>query len=448
MTAVGFPQASPLGGGSGGGKRTGVCRPDGRCVRDEQGRFNPLGLTLMWSMQGIQWDPDDHWQHNIDWAAGKRFDFIRPLTEVKWDGNRLLDPQKQAWWPDVLRQMMDRCYAAGMRLGVTLRGKGTDVDHLWLAREVARAILDGRTHNILACEMENEYSNGGDPLEELMDMARTMAGIIPNMLALSTPGNEEEATRIKQACLDLALEIFILHTERGNGDHGWRAVRQSYDFNNFRPLVGADWEGPGPGGSGEELTNPLQLAMKRFIAVMCGSPIFILHCGTGVFGDGKTGPQGQARPANFWEIKNIDNIVAALRVMDALLPEGVSNWTVANTQWQAPNPVAPFQPHHHWEGDAENDDKGRRNNGVNKAYSALAPDGRIVQAPCGVREHVIMTASYPMRDVSFTKLTMDGDAMVTELFADGRSFNTGDTITLPGGGQDAMVAYVIAGRRS
>ena len=432
----------PHGGGSGGGKRTGVCRPDGRCVRDDQGLFNPLGLTLMWSMQGIQWDPDDHWQNNIDWAVEKRFDFVRPLTEVKWDGNRLLDPQKQAWWPDVLRRMMDLCYAAGMRLGVTLRGKGTDVDHLWLAREVARAIADGRTHNVLACEMENEYSNDGDPLEELMDMARIMSGLIPNMLALSTPGNAEEAARIKQACLDLALEMFILHTERSPADHGWRDVRQSYDFNNFRPLVGADWEGPGPGSSGSTLTSPLHLAMKRFIAIMCGSPIFILHCGTGVFGDGNPGGTGP-RPANFWEIDNIDAICAAVRNIDALLPEGVSNWTVANTQWQPPNPVAPFQPHHHWEGDAENDDKGRRNNGINKAYSALAPDGRVVQAPCGVREHVLMTASYPLREVTvYDPLSLQP----VPGFVD-RSFNAGESMDLPGGGWDAQVAYIIHGRR-
>ena len=439
-----FPKARVYrtsGGGGGVGVRTGVPRPDGRCVRDDQGIFNPLGLTFMWSMQGLQWE-EQHYLDNLTWAGEKHFDFVRPLTEVKWDGNRLLDPQKQAWWPDVLRRMMDLTYEHGMRLGLTLRGKGTDVDHLWLAREVARAINEDRAHKVLACEMENEYSNGGDPLEELMDMAREMAGRIPNMLALSTPGNEEEAARIKDVSLSLALEVMIIHTERNPNDHGWRDVRQSYDFKDYRPLVGADWEGPGPGSSGSVNSNPLQLAMKRFVAAMCGAPIFILHTGTGVFGDGRPSGTGP-RPANFWEIDNIDNIVAAIRNIDPLIPEGVSNWTVANTQWTPPNPVAPFQPHHHWEGEDENDDKGRRNNGVNKAYSALASDGRVVQAPCGVREHVVMTASYPLREVTvYDPLSLQPVPGFENL-----SFNAGESMDLPGGGWDAQVAYVIHGRR-
>jgi len=441
-----FPKASPYRASNGGGSgvtRTGVPRPEGRCIRDDQGLLNPLGLTFMWSMQGIQWEWE-HYKANIEWARDKRFDFVRPLTEVDWAGNRLLDPQNQPWWPEVLRRLLDVTYENRMRCGVTLRGKGTGVDHMWLAREVARAIADGRTHKVLACEMENEYSNGGDPLEELMDMAREMAAIIPNMLALSTPGDANEAARIHAECQRLGLEIMILHTERNTSDHGWRDVRQAYDFNNFRPLVGADWEGPGPASSVSVNASPLQLAMKRFLAAMCGAPIFVLHTGTGVFGDGQGHPTAGPRPANFWEIDNIDNIVSAIRNIDPLIPEGVSNWTVANTQWEHPNPVAPFQPHHHWEGDHENDDKGRRNNGVNKAYSALAPDGRVVQAPMGVREHALMTASYPLREVT----VFDPLSLQPVPGFENRSFNTGETMDLPGGEwNDPMVAYIIHGRR-
>jgi hypothetical protein len=175
--------------------------------------------------------------------------------------------------------------------------------------------------------------------------------------------------------------------------------------------------------------------MTRAVGVMCGGAGYVLHTGTGVYGDGKAHPHAGPRPANFWEIDNIDAIVEALRGIDSLLPEGVENWTVANTGWTPPNPVAPFQPHEYWEGD--------HGSGVNKAYSALSPDGRFIQMPCGVRGVVRLVASYPLREVTvFDPLSRQPIAGLTD-----RSFNTGDVLELPGGGQDAMVAYIIHGRR-
>lgn len=428
----------------GGGKRTGVPRPNGRAIVDDMGGFNPLGLTFMWSNQGIKYEWD-HYKANVEWAAAKGFDFKRPLEEVDWAGNRNIDPTKPEWrdWHDIVRKDLDFSYECGLRNGITIRGKGTSVDHMWLAREVGRIIADGRTHNVLICEMENEYSNGGDPLHELIAMAQQLSKIIPNMLALSTPGSEAEAERIKSESLRIAIKVMIRHTDRSGSDHGWRDVRQPYDFHNDGPLIGADWEGPGPGCSGSTNSNPLQLAMKRAVAAMCGAPIFVLHTGTGVYGDGKPGPQGQFRPPNFWEIPGIDAICEAVRGIDPLLPEGLPNWQVANTQWRPPLPVAPFQPHHHWEGDNQFDNKGNVNDGVNKAYAALAPDGRVIQMPCGVRGHALMTASYPLRDVT----VFDPIALTPVPGFENRSFSTGESMDLPGGGLDAMVAYVIHGRR-
>ena len=164
--------------------------------------------------------------------------------------------------------------------------------------------------------------------------------------------------------------------------------------------------------------------MKRAIAIMCGAPIFTLHTGTGVYGNGAPSGSGAPRPPNFWEIDNIDRIVEAVRGIAALLPAGLPNWQTANTQWVPPNPVAPFQPHNHWEGDT--------GDGVNKAYSALAPDGR-----------VRLKASYPLAGVTvFDPLAV---APIPD-FTD-RSFNAGEVLELPGGDTSADVAYVIHGRR-
>jgi len=414
--------------------RSGLVRRHGRVVYDDLGEFYPLGFTYMSSMQYVheQWD---RYKANLEYMAGKGFNFKRPLTEVSWpmvNGfDMTLDPQNQSWWHDTLRKDIDYAYSVGIRSGITLRGKGTNVDHMWLAREVASIIKDGRVDKVLCCEMENEYSNGGDPLQELIDMADEMGAVIPNLLALSTPGDEDEIEEIYEALSSHDLDVYIRHLARNSGaDYGWRDVRQGYDHHNDRPFVGANWEPTGPGSSVSQNTNPLQLAMLRAVSIMCGAPIFVFHSGTGVGLPHATIP----REDNFWEIPNIDNILDAIRNVADLIPAGVPNWTVANTQWQPPNPVAPFQPHNHWEGD--------HGDGVNKAYSALAPDGRIIQMPCGVRGHARMTASYPLHDVIvYDPLTLQPvNGLPT-------SFDQGQSMDLPGGGQDAMKAYIIHGRR-
>lgn len=432
-----FPRLIPIGsssGGGGGGTRAGVVRPNGRAVVDDAGEFYPLGLTFMWSLQGARNEPD-RYRQNLDWAAAHGFDFKRPLYEVGWGGNLRIDP---ATFPDHLGAIardLDLCWGLGLRSGVTLSGKGTGYDLRRLARDVGDVIGTGRAAAVLLVEMQNEYSNGGDPLELLEAMAQDIDPRVPNMLALSTPANAEEADRIKAESLRLRLAVMIRHTERGDGDHGWRNVRQSWDFHVDGPLVGADWEGPGPGSSGSTLTDPLRLAMKRALSIMCGAPIFVLHTGTGVYGDGQPSSTGAPRPPNFWQIDNIDAIVEAVRGVVEILPAGLPTWQTANTQWVPPNPVAPFQPHAYWEGDS--------GEGVNKAYSALAPDGRVIQMPCGVRGRTLLRASYPLSGVTvydpLTRRPLEGFS--------GLSFGQGQTLELPGGDVNANVAYIIHGHR-
>lgn len=443
-----FPKARPYGsssgggGGGNGGIRAGVCRNVGRAVADAGGEFNPLGLTFMWSLQGARNEPD-RYRANLEWAA-ERFDFKRPLYEVDWDDPLKIDP---ATFPDHLGAIardLDLSWGVlKLRSGITLSGKGTGYDLERLARDVGDVIAtNGREAAVLAVEMQNEWDNGGDPVEVLERMARAIRPKIPNMIGLSRFGAPEgtgdeihAAAKAWRARIEAVGGVLMIrHTERNPADHGWRDVRQAYDFSTDRPLVGADWEGPGPGSSGSVLTDPLRLAMKRALAVLCGAPIFILHTGTGVFGNGQPSGSGAPRPPNFWEIENIDQIVGALRGIDQLLPAGLPNWTVANTQWEHPLPVAPFQPHHHWEGD--------HGTGVNKAYAALAPDGRVIQMPIGVRDHVTLTASYPLADVVVY------DPISLARVRSVASIDKGQTIELPGGlTVEADAAYIIHGRR-
>jgi hypothetical protein len=427
-------------------------RPDGRALVDGGGSTRPVGATVMWSLQGARNEPD-RYRANLEYLASLGIRYKRPLEEVNWNDPLKIDP---ATFPDHLGAVgrdIDQAWALGIRSGITLSGKGTGYDLRRLARDVGGVIAAGRAEKVLLVEMQNESAVGGDAVEVLQAMAREIRPLIPNMLALSAffppAGATEE--EIDRAAKDWRARIqavggavMIRHTERGGGDHGWRDARQAWDFHHDGPLVSADWEGPGPGSSVAEQTNRLVLAMKRAIAIMCGAPIFTIHTGTGVYGDGRPSSSGAPRPPNFWEIPGFADLVAAVIGVEELIPVGVENWTKANTQWTEPNPVAPFQPHHHWEGDGQADDKGNRNDGVNKAYAAIAPDGRVIQMPIGVREHVALRASYPLRDVTI----YDPISRRPLLGLEGLTFAAGQVIDLPGGPwNDPNVAYIIHGQR-
>lgn len=416
------------------GQRHGLVRPEGRAVRDDGGAFHPLGLTFFWAMQGWKHERD-HFMANAEWAA-KRFDYVRDLSEVGWAG-REIDPSAPQWsdWGTVRREVLDAYRSLGLRAELTLLGKGTNTDPVWLAQQIVTLLNEGRHDLVMDIETCNEYPS--ELWDALQAMARVLRAGTPNIVALSSPGDAE---LLRSTALDRGLTGFTHHWDRGGGDFKWRQVRQAYDAKDSRPLVCFANEPAGPGSSVVTQVNPLQLAMTRAVGVMCGAAGYVLHTGTGVFGDGKPGPTGP-RPANFWEIDNIDAIVSAVRRVEALLPEGVENWQVANTQWVPPNPVAPFQPHHHWEGDDEKDKDGLTNDGVNKAYSALSGDGRWIQMPIGVRGHVALRASYPLTEV------VAYDPLTLQPVEPARSFDTGEILDLPGGGQDAMVAYIIQGRR-
>ena len=423
-----------IGGGAAAGPRAGVPRAVGRAIADDGGEWYPLGLTFMWSLQGARNEPE-RYRANLEWAAAEGFDFKRPLYEVAWAPPLEINP---ATFPDHLGAIardLDLSASLGLRSGITISGKGTGYDLERLARDVGDVIANGHAPHVLIVETQNEFRNGGDALEVLERMAGALHSRILNPIGLSTPAEQADVEELRAALRRVGGLVFIRHTERNDGDFGWRDVRQAWDFHNDAPYIGADWEGPGPGSSGSTLTDPLRLAMKRAVAIMCGAPIFILHTGTGVYGDGKPSSSGAPRPPNFWEIDNIDRIVDAVRGVVELLPAGLPNWQQANTQWVPPNPVAPFQPHHHWEGD--------EGDGVNKAYSALAPDGRVIQMPCGVRGRVRLKASYPLAGVTvFDPLAR---APLPD-FVD-RSYGAGETMELPGGGREADVAYIITGRR-
>ena len=88
-------------------------------VFDDVGVFHPLGLTFFWALYGWKFEREKVLAH-LAWLQTKRFDYLRILGEVDWEG-RTIDPQ----WPDYeanLQGFVDAAYAHGMRVEITIVG--------------------------------------------------------------------------------------------------------------------------------------------------------------------------------------------------------------------------------------------------------------------------------------------------------------------------------------
>lgn len=408
-------------------RRRGVVGAVGKALQDDDGLFHPLGITLFWAMQGWKHDRD-RFKENVRFIRQYQFDYVRMLCEVGW-AEWPIDPTKPEWadHAQVLGEVIDFLYDEnGLRVELTIIGKGTSTDPLTLTATVCDVINAGRQHKIMDVECCNEYDVGpGTPIDVMVPMAAMVRERTPNLVCLSSPGDLEA---LQDGARRAGCQAFSIHTDRAGGDFRWRQVRQGWDFKDI-PFVVLSNEPPGPASSVDINDNPLQLAMMRAVGVMCGGAGYVLHVGAMV--TGKADP-ARGRPANIWEVPNIDGIMRAVRDVDTLLPDDVENWRRANTQWRPPLPVAPLQPDVHWpEG----------NHGVNRAYSALSGDGRVIQMPAGVLRHVVLTASYGLRDVTvYDPLTRTPVAGFENLI-----LQAGQSIDLPGR-EDTMAAYIVRGQ--
>jgi hypothetical protein len=194
------------------------------------------------------------------WAAEKGFDGYRKLSAVGWSG-REINP-KAANWREIECRVLDWCYdTLGLRGELTIDGKGSGADPIWLAREVAGIVAEGRQHKTMLSEMQNEYLVGGNPIETLSAMAREVEARVPNMAMLSCPDETEAGGEaMRKRSMNEGLQTMTRHLRRSGSDYGWGDVRQGYDHKNDTPLVG--W-------NGEPLVKPnckhqsLQLTMLR-----------------------------------------------------------------------------------------------------------------------------------------------------------------------------------------
>ncbi len=410
--------------------RTGLVRADGRVFVDDQGAFNPLGVSFFWAIWGEKFD-EDKYEANL-----KKFDnkahYIRIFAEVA-GGDINGVGEKVGWadreinpsWPDYRQQFadaIDRAYDKhGLRSEITIVAGGTN-----LQREATNAMLDViemRQHKIFAVEIANEENLPDKDLRD--ELTRQVMARYPQ-LQVSAYSTADPA--IYKDLLSRGVGNSITpHTDRTNNteDGAWRQVRQIYDF-KFLPGTCRDDEPPGPQSSVATMEDPLHLAMTRAMSIIMGCGAYTFHPGAGIRGGGKA-DLARGRPANFYDDPNFDAQLNALVAVGTVIPSDAANWRQEgshNPPWNNPMQADQFL-------DAASD------HGVISLYAAHA-DSRFVVLPLGIREFVKLTSR---------------DAAVIDVFnpITGEKVNTftvdaGGTITLNGPERGGLGGYIVVGR--
>lgn len=363
-------------------RRHGIVHADGRSWVDDDGAFYPLGGTLFWAMYG--WKNDrDRLVQNLEYLANHHYDYVRILAEVDWPGESI-SPS----WPDyaqVLGELIDYAYDHfGLRVEITMIGGGNGVDFMGLAQTIVGVVTANRQHKVLDVEVANESYQRPISLDQMRQVGTYFMQSLPGqMVALSSaeglgayaPGTTDWiGDTINTYLQPGTANLVTIHMDRGYGDDGWREVRQPWDWKDF-PVPVSHNEPIGPRSSVAEEVDPIRLGMLRAVGIINGVEAFVLHNGSGVAG---VVDPAHNRPANLWEVPNIDAIMDTVRAVDAILPARAGDGQHWNNAW-AGNP---------WVADAFWSDGA--DHGVNRNYTVSTPDGWI-STESGIKDHVVMT---------------------------------------------------------
>ncbi len=349
--------------------RTGIVTLDGRALRDDQGRIRPLGCTWFWAMQAMKSEPYrvpiyiDYLKKNLG------NNFVRILGEVDWLGWSIEanDPD----WENNLGKLVDELYErGGMRTQLTLiGGQYGDLNFMKLAKRFIN-VYRGREHKFIKFEVVNEWNRLDKMTLTMMELgAKYIRQNCPNLLiSLSAPEQLKEGGGIKkiiEASKRSGANVVPLHPRRTGMENGWDNVSQQYDADKCDPLVAWINEPVGPQSSVNSEMRPLFLAAARAVAIICSAPGYVFHPGQMV--TGHVDPN-HGRPAELWGVPNIEEMMLAVKSVEAFIPEDVENWVVKNNArddhpLQLPMPAF-------WS------DENYKNTGwVNKNYAAVAPGG-------------------------------------------------------------------------
>lgn len=367
--------------------RKGIVRAEGPYFVDDDGAFYPLGATLFWALHGWKFDRE-RLKANLCFLGERHYDYVRILAEVDWP-NKKIDP-KWADYDKNLSEFLDYAYAeCGLRAEITLIGGGKGMgleEYMDLAQTVARVIKAGREHKVLSLEIANESYQRPVTLDQMRFIGKFLRRGLPNLISLSSgeglssyaPNSTDwRADFIRVYMQQDSANLATIHMERTFGDLGWRAVRQPWDWKDYTFPI-AHNEPIGPLSSVAQESDPVRLAMLRAVGIINGVGAFVLHNAAGV-----TGEVTPTRPANLWEVANIEATMKAVRDVSSFLPVrtgGARHW---NNGWAG----SPWVADKIW-GDGDGATRG-----VNRNYTVATPTGW-VSTVSGVRNSVVFVSTF------------------------------------------------------
>ena len=320
--------------------RTGRVRFEGRALADDGGPWCPLGLPLFWAVRGCFDGEHDRVRQNVRWAREQGADFLRVFAETSdWtdvaDHDRRTDPR----WPSYavyLRACRDICIDEGMRIAWTVFGGNrlSEVEQSACV-DALLPVLNEAPEHVLCVEISNERQGFlDDNGPSRMRMFATRIAAHGHLVTLTSAPHAGDARALYEGS---AVSIVNIHTDRTDGERGWRWTRQIYPGAEEFGLGGWPYgtlEPGGPGASVHSDTDPVRVASACLDTFVTGGCLHVVHCGAGIYGVGYTHPVGGYRPADLWEQESLAEAMALVAGWLHDIPQDVANWTRENHGWR------------------------------------------------------------------------------------------------------------------
>lgn len=365
--------------------RTGPIRLDGRCMVDDQGPSCFVGATYFPLAWMVQHDLSRA-NLNLRWMADRGIQFVRALAEVggpTWS-DRVIDPRTPEWTQQI-RAATGTAKDCGLRVEWTLFGGGVLTKDYEYSQATDRFIeaITPYIASVQFVEIRNE-SNGPDDALARMLAARVRAYLSSVPVAISgTP--EADLPAIYQGS---RATVATFHPDRAYAERGYRPIRQIKHEMSGLPDALVNGEPIGIDSSVAAECDPILLAAGAITSWICNAAAHVFHHGAGIRGGGLADLE-RGRKANVWEQPTMEQALSLISQAKLRLPADLPNWTRQTHGW----PTHPLQFATPVGDEVECD---ADVHGCNRAYAALAQDGRWVCFIAGIQHAVEFNVGGPM----------------------------------------------------